>query len=80
MSDTLAINVADLPRPAYLLESEAAEYLRVHARTLKGWRLANKGPRCRRHGIKVLYTRADLDAWSEAQATKLPARDERGAA
>jgi len=52
----------------YLDESEAAAYLRVSAKTLKRRRLGGHGPRHRRHGVQVLYTRPDLDAWSDRQA------------
>jgi hypothetical protein len=53
---------------AYRTESEAAEYLRVSAHTLRGWRVSGKGPRFREHGGRIVYATADLDRWSDGRA------------
>lgn len=52
----------------YLLEVEAAEYLRMSVGLLQEKRRKGAGPRFRRHGRLVCYTVADLDTWSDAQA------------
>jgi excisionase family DNA binding protein len=49
----------------YLTTAEAAEVLRLSSRTLERFRLEGGGPRWRRAGRRVLYARADLDAWIE---------------
>jgi len=50
--------------PVLLTTAEAAEYLSIPARTLKGWRLAGCGPVCAQRGHKrVRYTRAALEAF-----------------
>lgn len=56
----------------FLLEPEAAAYLRVSMRTLRSWRAdgRQKGPRFRYHGGVVVYAVVDLDKFSEQHATK----------
>jgi hypothetical protein len=50
-----------------LIESEAAEFLRLAAGTLQNRRVAGNGPAFMKLGAKVVYSRADLLAWAEAQ-------------
>lgn len=54
----------------YLTTSEAAERLRLSARTMEGMRLKNSGPPYIRLGdsgkARVLYRLADVDAWANA--------------
>ncbi len=47
--------------------SETADYLRLHRATLARWRVEGRGPRYRKHGQRIFYRVADLDAWSDAQ-------------
>lgn len=44
----------------------AAEYLGSTPHTLNTWRYLNKGPKYVRMGRKIMYRRADLDAWMDA--------------
>lgn len=47
----------------YLLEREAAAYLRMSHHTLANRRVSGKGPAFSKDGRKVLYRIADLDAF-----------------
>ena len=48
----------------FLTESEAAEILRVSARTLRRWRAVDSGPPVAGYaGRRALYRRSDLLAW-----------------
>lgn len=51
----------------YLIEEEAAKYLRMGMSTLSMLRCRGGGPPYRKHGRPVLYTVRDLDEWSEAR-------------
>ena len=42
---------------------EAAEYLRLSKSSLDRWRLTGDGPKFAKAGARVIYKRADLDAW-----------------
>jgi predicted DNA-binding transcriptional regulator AlpA len=53
--------------PELLTLTEAAELLRTPVATLRYWRHCNTGPRSFRLGRRVLYRRADLLAWIDAQ-------------
>jgi hypothetical protein len=66
---TQRMNPDSSPRPAprYLMTEEAAEFLRLSARTLEKHRNTGTGPRYRKLGRRVCYTIADLEAWAEAQ-------------
>ena len=46
-----------------LTTAEVADLLRVPAGTARYWRSIGRGPRSSRLGRKVVYTRADVDAW-----------------
>jgi len=44
--------------------AEAAQFLRLKVRTLENWRWRGAGPDYRTHGRRVVYTKADLIAYS----------------
>ena len=44
-----------------------AKFLRLSERTLERWRLEGTGPVYRKFGKRVLYARADIIAWADAQ-------------
>jgi excisionase family DNA binding protein len=50
-------------RPQFLTTDEAADLLRVPKATLYAWRHRGVGPASARVGRRVLYRRADLDAY-----------------
>ncbi len=54
----------------FLTTDQAAEYLHMSPKTLEKYRVVGGGPVYRKHGRKVLYRLADLDAWSEARAAR----------
>jgi predicted DNA-binding transcriptional regulator AlpA len=54
---------ADLP-PRMLRTQEAARFLGISIRTLEKHRTYGTGPTYRKVGGRVLYTVADLDAWT----------------
>lgn len=56
--------------PDYLTTFEVAELLRTPAETVRFWRHAGKGPKSFKVGRRVLYARADVEAFiAEARAT-----------
>ncbi len=64
----------------YLKTAEAAEFLRLSARTLEKHRILGTGPRFRKLGRTVRYTVADLEAWADARILRITPRyrDEEG--
>src|SRR3712207_9287024 len=62
------------PAPALLTITEAAELLRAPVATLRYWRHLGTGPTSFRLGRRVLYRRADLHSWIDAQADQSPRR------
>lgn len=65
----LRMRIEDVEKsPSYLSQPEAAELLRLSPRTLERHRLSGTGPRFCRLGRRVVYRRADLDAWAEENA------------
>ena len=50
-----------------LTPKQTSDYLQVTTRTLARWRNMRKGPPWVKAGHRVLYRRADLDAWLEQQ-------------
>jgi excisionase family DNA binding protein len=52
----------------FLTEAELAALLKVSPRTLQRWRVEGTGPKFRRHGRRVRYSRADVLAWSDTTA------------
>jgi excisionase family DNA binding protein len=57
--------------PELLTITEAAELLRAPVATLRYWRHLGSGPRSFRLGRRVLYRRADLRTWIDAQADQI---------
>ena len=55
---------------ALLYEEEAADFLKLSARTLQAWRCAGRGPAFVRAGRAVRYRRADLVAWIDASVVR----------
>lgn len=47
---------------------ETADLLHIEVGTLANWRSEKRGPPYRKHGRRVVYRRADVLAWSDAQA------------
>lgn len=50
-----------------LTEAECAPILGVKPATLRQWRSQKRGPRFKKSGRKVFYSRQDVDAWLAAQ-------------
>lgn len=50
-----------------LTPAEAAAYLRLSKSTLAKLRCVGGGPRFKKLGRKIVYARADLDAWLAAR-------------
>jgi hypothetical protein len=66
-------------QPELLTIAEAAHLLRTRVATLRFWRHRNIGPASFRLGRRVLYRRADLTAWIDAQHERdLARRSDRG--
>jgi len=63
------------PATAYLTAAEAAAVLRLGPQTLARWRMRGCGPRYRRVGRNVLYTREDLRAWVDQHAFENTAQE-----
>ena len=57
-----------IPPIAYLTAREAACYLRLSLSTLAKYRVSGGGPAYVKAGRKILYRRADLDAWMTAHS------------
>ncbi len=55
----------DRDRSPYLNTVQAAHYLNISPKTLEKMRVVGGGPNFRKHGGRVVYTRPDLDLWSE---------------
>ena len=53
--------------PEYLTTQELADLVRAPAETCRFWRHAGRGPRSVKIGRRVLYKRADVEAWLEEQ-------------
>ena len=51
----------------YLNQDEAADFLRISERTLERWRVEGNGPRFRRFGRRVVYSKTDLDTWADGR-------------
>ena len=51
----------------FLIQSEAADLLRLSTRTLERMRLGGTGPRYRKFGRRVAYAAADIEAWADAR-------------
>lgn len=56
----------------YLTREEVAELTRTSAETVRYWGTVGKGPASFKVGRRVLYARADVDAWlAEARGRAL---------
>lgn len=53
----------------YLTVAEAAAYLRVAPATLRKWVFYKMVP-FRKHGARVIFSKRDLDLWSESRRTE----------
>ena len=54
--------------PAFLTESDAADYLGISKKTLQRWRFDHKGPAyAKLNGKLIRYHQADLDEWMAQQ-------------
>lgn len=53
--------------PEYLTVAEVAELVRAPAETVRYWRHVGKGPASFKIGRRVLFERADVEAWIKAQ-------------
>jgi DNA-binding transcriptional MerR regulator len=51
----------------FLSVVDAAEYLGLKRSTLDHYRWIGGGPKYRKHGGRVFYTEADLNAWSDGR-------------
>lgn len=51
---------------ALLKEQEAADLLKMSARTLQGWRMVGRGPAYVRAGRSIRYRQADIVHWVDA--------------
>ena len=50
----------------YMTAEEVAERLRIKKGTLANWRNQRVGPGFMKFGTRVLYPRADVEAWEKA--------------
>jgi predicted DNA-binding transcriptional regulator AlpA len=50
-----------------LVQTEAAEFLRLSPRTLERYRVSGTGPRYCKLGRRIAYREADLEAWIAAR-------------
>ncbi|MBN7483814.1 helix-turn-helix domain-containing protein [Mycobacteroides abscessus] len=65
VADELHPLLAQAPRQ-WLTPEEAADYLKVTEQKLADLRYLKEGPRFRKVGRLIRYTREDLDAWMDA--------------
>ncbi|WP_436643982.1 helix-turn-helix domain-containing protein [Microbaculum sp. FT89] len=66
-------NTIHLPDPDVLLrETEAADFLKLSARTLQAWRRTGKGPAYCTAGRAIRYRRCDLIDWIEVNIVGAP--------
>jgi hypothetical protein len=57
----------------YLTTEEVAEVCRTAPSTVRYWRFAGKGPKCRQVGRRILYAESDVARWlsgDDDQSTK----------
>ena len=60
------MDVAINHNPAFLLEAEAAGYLRLSVPTIRAWRVKGTGPRWRKIGGRVVYHIDDLQRFADS--------------
>jgi excisionase family DNA binding protein len=53
--------------PAYLTTAEVADLVRTSPETVRYWRFIGKGPASFKLGRKVLYDRAEVQAWIDGE-------------
>lgn len=53
--------------PDYMTTDEVAQLLRTSPETVRYWRHIGKGPQSFKLGRRVLYVRAEVIAWIEAE-------------
>jgi DNA-binding transcriptional MerR regulator len=51
--------------PTLMTTGQAAQYLRIHPRTLERYRSEHMGPQFIRQGRKVFYEVCDLTSWQD---------------
>lgn len=61
----------------FLIQPEAAAFLRVSERTLERWRVEGGGPPFRRFGRRVVYARDDLEEWADSRCFQSTSEDPR---
>lgn len=58
---------ARIEAQSFLTTQELADLVRAPVETCRFWRHVGRGPRSVKIGRRVLYKRADVDAWLEEQ-------------
>jgi len=53
--------------PVFLTTREASQFLRLSEVSLARWRTEGRGPAFRKFNRRVVYSRADLLSWADAQ-------------
>jgi len=56
------------PDTVYLTQEQAGDHLNLSPRTLEKMRSVGGGPRFKKLGKRIRYTKADLDAWASARS------------
>lgn len=56
------------PDASYLTPQQAGQYINLSPRTLEKMRSDGGGPRFRKLGKRIRYTKADLDSWADSRA------------
>jgi excisionase family DNA binding protein len=64
---TTTASEREAPEPRFMTTEEVAAYARTVASTVRWWRHCGQGPASFRVGKRVLYDRADVERWFEAQ-------------
>jgi len=63
----MSLNDTEHNSPRYLSTKQAAMYVGLSPCTLNRMRVTGEGPRYAKAGRRVVYDRADLDAWIDAR-------------
>ncbi len=64
----------------FLIQAEAARYLRLSGRSLERHRVAGTGPQFVKLGRRVLYRHSDLDDWAASRTFRSTSEAEADAA
>lgn len=59
---------SDAPDLAYLTPQQAGQHINLSPRTLEKMRSDGGGPRFKKLGKRIRYTKADLDKWAESRS------------